>query len=184
LNVQLRSPPHVVGGIGDHYVPIDFTGWRYVELIEPEGARHADYQWPYGDIYSIYRESVEFGQIETLGLWLNHLPVGKRVSLHLSPLRALPLVKTKLIRPSIAVGGASVTFPVEIESGCYLEFHAPDDCKLYGPQGELIRQVNPEGQVPIVERGDNRVQFRCNTPAGTSARAHVTVITQGKPLSP
>ena len=49
LNFQLRSPEHLVGTLADHYVPIDFTGWRYVELIEPEGARWSDYQWPYGN---------------------------------------------------------------------------------------------------------------------------------------
>jgi len=182
LNVQLRSPAHVVGGIDDHYVPIDFTGWRYFELIEPEGARHADYQWPYGDIYSIYRESVQFGQVETLGIWLNDLPPGKPVTCYLGPLMALPLAQTRLIRPTIAIGSAAIVFPVEIESGCYLEFHAPDDCKLYGPQGEILRQVKPEGPVPQLNPGDNPVEFRCDAPPGTSARAHVTVITRGRRL--
>ena len=77
LNVQLRSPTHISHGIGDHYIPIDFTGWRYFELIEPEGERHAEYPWPYGGIYSIYRESVNYGQVASLGLWYNNLPPGK-----------------------------------------------------------------------------------------------------------
>lgn len=184
LNFQLRSPHHVAGGIGDHYVPIDFTGWRYFELIEPEGARHADYQWPYGGLYAIYRESPNFGAIESLSLWLNNLSPGKKASCYLSPIKALPLVSTKLIRPSITVGGATLVFPVEIESGQYLEFNSPADCKLYGPQGQLLRELKPEGPLPELSPGANAVRFQCGSPPGGRARAQITIITQGQPLKP
>jgi hypothetical protein len=182
LNIQLRSPSHLSHGIGDHYIPIDFTGWRYFELIEPEGERHADYQWPYGGIYAIYRESVNFGQVETVGLWYNNLPVGKNATCYLSPIKALPLVKTKLVNPTISLGNATITFPVEIESGSYLEFTSMTDCKLYGPKGELTREVTPQGQMPTLERGENEIRFRCEGPAGVNPRARVTVIGRGNPL--
>jgi hypothetical protein len=182
LNLQLRSPHHLSGGIGDHYIVIDFTGWRYFELIEPEGARHAELAWPYGDIYSIYRESVQFGQIETLGLWYNRLPPGKKVACYLSPIKALALAPLRLTNPAITVGGQTIVFPAEIDSGSYLEFLGPGDCKLYGPQGQLVREVKPEGPIPMLDPGENRVEFRATT-AGSSPRAHVTVITQGEPVA-
>jgi len=182
LNVQIRSPEHIVGGIGDHYIPIDFTGWRYFELIEPEGARHADYQWPYGGLYAIYRESVSFAHVESLSLWYNKLSPGKKATCYLGPIKAVPLAPTKLIRPSITVGGATLVFPVEIESGAYLEFQSPADCKLYGPQGQLVREVKPEGQVPTLAVGPNEVRFQCASPPSIRARAQVTIITQGTPL--
>ena len=77
---------------------------------------------------------------------------------------------------------SQLTFPVEIESGCYLEFHALDDCRLYGPQGELVRTVVPTGAVPQLAAGDNTLEFRCDSPPGVRSRAYVTVITQGEPL--
>ncbi len=182
LNFQLRSPEHLVGNLADHYVPIDFTGWRYVELIEPEGARWSNYRWPYGNMYAIYRESIQHGQISSLGLWYTNLPQGKQVSCFLSPIKALPLVATKVINPSVCVGDAQLTFPVEIDSGCYLEFNSLDDCRLYGPQGELMRTVRPAGSVPQLATGENTLDFRCDAPPGVRARAFVTVITQGQPL--
>ena len=183
LNLQLQSPHHLSHAIGDHYVLVDFTGWRYFELIEPEGQRHADYAWPYGGIYSIYRESVSYGQVQSLGLWVNHLAPGKTAACFLSPVKALALVAGKLVNPAVTVGGRTVTFPVEIPSGHYLELHAPDDCKLYGPKGELVRQVTPQGEIPALAAGENEVAFRADTPAGTSPRAHVTVITHGEPVA-
>jgi hypothetical protein len=180
LNLQLRSPAHLVSGIGDHYVPIDFTGWRYLELIEPEGRRWADYQWPYGDLYSIYREGTVAGAISSLGLWYNHLPPGGRVACRISEVRALPLVPTRLIHPAIRVGDREVVFPVEMESGCYLELNGPGDCRLYGPKGRLLRQVKPRGELPVLASGENAVRFRCDAPAGVSARAGVNVWTLGR----
>lgn len=182
LNVQLKSPSHLSHGIGDHYIPIDFTGWRYFELVEPEGERHAGFTWPYGNIYSIYRESVHFGQVETLGFWYNNLPPGKPVACFLSPIRAMPLVGIKLAQPVVTVNGAKIRFPVEIESGCYLEFASAGDCKLYGPKGELLCEVKPEGPAPVIVQGENKIQFTCGVPEGVNARANVTIITEGEPL--
>ncbi len=182
LNFQLRSPRHLVSGIGDHYVVVDFAGWRYFELIEPEGPRYADYAWPYGDIYSIYRESVQFAQIESLSLWYNHLPPGKEVVCYLSPIKALPLVPLKLRQPRVTVAGHTVMFPVELESGCYLELLGPDECTVYGPQGEVLARVKPEGTIPGLQAGHNELQFQADA-GGLRPRANVTIITRGAPLS-
>jgi len=182
LNIQVRSPEHISGAIGEHYVTIDFTGWRYVELIEPEGERYAEYTWPYGHIYSIYRESVNYDQVETLSLWYNNLPPGGTATCYLSPIEALPLVSGTLIRPAVTLGDRTIRFPVEIESGCYLEFRSTSDCMLYGPQGEPIREVEPEGEIPFLEPGDNQVAFTCEAPEKIRPRACVTVISQGEPL--
>jgi len=182
LNFQVRSPEHLAGGIGEHYVIIDFVGWRYIELIEPEGQRYADYSWPYGGIYSIYRESVNYGQVEKLSLWYNNLPPNKTVKCYLSPIKGLSLMQVKLRQPAVTVGNKAMLFPVEIESGCYLEFHSMSDCKLYGPKGELISEVEPQGDVPILEAGENQVKFTGGVSDNANARANVTVISQGVPL--
>ena len=71
---------------------VDFTGWRYFELVEPESRRWALYAWPYGDPYSIYRESVNFSQVASLSIWFNNIPPGKAVTCYLSPIKAMPLL--------------------------------------------------------------------------------------------
>lgn len=184
LNVQLQSPPHISHAIGDHYIPIDFTGWRYFELIEPEGAQYADYQWPYGGIYSIYRESVNFSQVQSLGLWYNNLPPGKPATCYLGPIKAIPLVPLKLVNPVVTVDEVSLRFPVVMESGSYLEFFSVEDCKLYGPKGELLQEVKPEGPVPELAAGDNHVTFACETAGRVNPRARITVISYGQPILP
>jgi hypothetical protein len=184
LNLQLRCPEHVVAGIGDHYIVVDFTGWRYFELVEPESRRWAFYSWPYGDPYSIYRESVIFNQVSSLSLWFNNLPPGKSVTCHLSAVKALPLSKSVLRRPSVTLAGKTVLYPTDLESGSYLEAISPTDCKVYGPNGQLLREVQPEGDFPVLEAGGNQLSFSCESTTHLHPRAKVTVISEGPALVP
>ena len=92
------------------------------------------------------------------------------------------MASTKLANPAVTIGKKTILFPTEIESGSYLELNGPSDCKLYGPKGELIRQVTPQGEIPLLQRGQNEVKFRADMPAGVSARARVTVISAGEPF--
>lgn len=94
----------------------------------------------------------------------------------------MPLVNTRLIKPAVSIGDRTIVFPVEIESGCYLEFNSPSDCKLFNRSGKLLSDVKPQGPVPVLATGDNLVKFASNSPAGVSARANVTVISRGKVL--
>jgi len=183
LNFQLRSPEHLPAGYADHYVPIDFTGWRYVELIEAEGDRCPNYRWPYsGAYYDLYRETVYYDQVSSLGIWCTNVPAGKTATCRLGPIRALPLIKARLTNPAVTLNGRTVTFPVTMESGSYLEWTAPDDCKLYGPNGETLADVKPQGDPPTLEPGENQVEFHCGTGTPATPRARVTMIAQGDPM--
>jgi len=182
LNLQQTSPAHLSHGIADHYVTIDFTGWRYIELVEPEGARHAEYSWPYGGNYAIYRESLRPAQLETFSLWYNNLPPKGKVGCHLSPIRALPVAKAVLHHPSLAINGQRLTFPVDIETGQALEFRPPSDCRLFGPQGEELAQVTLTGPLPTLVPGDNVLAFSCSAPGGLNPRARVSVGAAGEPM--
>jgi hypothetical protein len=183
LNFQLRSPQHISHGIGDHDVIVDFVGWRYFQLIEPEGERYSEYSWNYGSPYAIYRESVNYNHIESLSIWYNNIPEKGTVTCYLRPVEAMPLVSIKLINPAVTIGDKTIVFPVEMESGSYLEFYSMSDCKLYGQKGELLQEVIPQGQIPDLKRGDNRISFKCDVSPNASARARITVISKGEPLS-
>lgn len=183
LNLQLRSPHHTVyGGYGEHYVRLDYTGWRYFEMVEPEGGAIKDHQWPYnGGYYAIYREEVDFSQVETLSLWCNRVPKGREAAPVLSAVKALPLVKQPLKNPSVTVDGVTVTFPVTLETGAYLEYNGPGDCKHYAPNGELVGEVVPQGGELLLATGANSLAF--SSEAGERpARALLTVTSLGEPF--
>jgi hypothetical protein len=161
---------------------VDFEGWQYFELIEPESERIQDLAWPYKGAYGIFREFVDYTEVAKLSFWYNLLPNNREVNCLLSPIKALPLIKARLIHPTVEVNGKSIRFPVTVESGCTLEFSSPSDCKLYGPKGEALQAVTPEGEVPWVETGDNSIRYNCEVEPTVRGRANVTIITRGEPL--
>jgi hypothetical protein len=184
INFRLESPIHIsYGAVADHYVMVDFTGWRYCELIETESTRWSDYVWQDGKwLYNVYRELIDFNTIESLSIWYNNLPPGREVTCYLSPVKALPMVPVTLRNPSITIGDKTIVFPVSMESGSYLEFYSPTECRLYGPKGEIIAEIKPKGEIPLLENGKNTVTFTCDKTGSLSARAYVTVLSYGDPL--
>ena len=179
LNLQLKNPTHLSSVNSDHYIIVDFTGWRYFELIEPEGWRHAQYAWPYAGGYAIYRQSLRYSSVEALNLYYNHLPPEDTVTCHLSPIKALPTARAKLSNVTVTVGGQTIRFPVVIPTGCYLELRSKTNCKLYGPKGELMANVTPEGDIPTLDAGENQIRFACECTPDVRPRAYVTVISSG-----
>ena len=68
LNLQLNGPDHL-DCVCDHYITVDFEGWRYCELVEPETDRFEAHSWPYNRcVYKTYRERFPYGQLAQLSL--------------------------------------------------------------------------------------------------------------------
>ncbi|HOL94469.1 MAG TPA: hypothetical protein PLH79_08990 [bacterium] len=184
LNLQLRSPEHLIGGYGERYIVIDFTGWKYFELIEMESERYSDYRWPYGSLYSAYRENLVFSQVDHLNVWLNNIPAGQSVECQISPIQALPTVSMTIKNPTVRVGDTKITFPVELQSGEYIEMFSAADCKHYGKDGNVIANVKPVGNLPLLRNEMNTLEFQCEPDLDLNPRVKVTVIcedtTEGK----
>lgn len=197
VNLRLRSPDWVISGFADHYITIDFKGWRYFELIEPEDERVLDFwwpdesragEWPRGDAaeerlsrfgYEVFRNSMDFTRIESLGIWFHNLPPGRTVKCAFSPVRAVRLVGGEIREPSLQVAGRRIVFPAALASGQYLEFEGDGDAVLYGRDGGRISGITPAGDAPRLSSGSNGVAFSCGNKSGLRPRARVVVNVAG-----
>ncbi len=197
LNLQLENEDHISNAICDHFVPVDFKGWRYFEFVEPDSDRLADYGWPYSSprfdweakkkrlmssVYPLFINWTDYSRVRFLNLWFSNLPKENSVECYLSPIKALPLQKVKLKNPAIRVGGRTLTFPIELESGCYLEFHSLTDCRAFDARGEVVAELNLSGQVPLFAAGSNDVEFHYDSSTSASPRVRVTLISEGGPI--
>lgn len=182
LNFQLRSPSHLSGAVGEHYVTIDFVGWRYVELIEHDSDRYADYAWPYPGGYAMYRELVHYDAVESLTIWCNHLPPGETITVDLRPVRALPLLTQPLVNPTLTLAGTPVRLPVTIDSGCYLELAPTGEGQLYGQRGEPLAEVSVDHGLPALTTGEQEFSLVSEGPPAPAARARVTLFFRGDPF--
>ena len=184
LALRLESPRHVsFGAVADRYLTVDFTGRRFFTLVETESSRWSDYEWNDGKgLYNVYRETINFGAVESVSLWYNNLPPGQETKCVIGAVKALPLVACTVKHPTLTVNGQTLVIPVDLTSGGFLEFNGTDDCTLYGPKGETLAKVTVPGHAPLLRAGQNQFRFSCDPVEGPGPRAKVVVISSGNPL--
>ena len=190
IALRLESPQHIAfGAIADRYITVDFTGPRFFTLVETESTRWSDYVWNDGKgLYNVYRETIDFGAVESVSVGYQNLPPGKEVKCRIGPVKALPMLAGTVKDPALTVNGTTFVFPVEMTSGCWIEFGGWDDCALYSPKGEHLKQVTPQlsagqaGTLPILQATENSLQFSCASAPGPSPRVKVTVFCRGEEL--
>jgi hypothetical protein len=184
IALRLESPRHIAfGAIADRYVTVDFIGRRFFTLVETESTRWSDYAWDDGKgLYNVYRETIDFGAVDSVSLGYQNLPPGKEAKCRLGPVKALPMLAGTVIDPAITLNGTTVLFPVEMSSGCWIEYGGQGDCTLYGPKGESLKPVTPRGPLPILQAGDNSVHVTCGPAQGPSPRVKVTLFSEGEEL--
>jgi hypothetical protein len=184
IAVRLESPRHIAfGAVADRYITVDFTGRRHFTLVETESARWSDFVWNDGKgHYSVYRENVDFGAIESVSLWYNNLPQGREVRCVIGPVKAVPMIACIVKNPAVTINGRTVVFPVEMTSGSYLELDAGGHCVLYGPKGEQLADVAVQGPMPVLAPGENPIRFISEVTGGPPARVRLTIVSQGPPL--
>lgn len=184
ITIRLESPRHVsFGAVADRYITVDFTGPRLFTLVETESNRWSDYVWNDGKwLYNVYRETIDFGAVESLGVWYNNLPANEQTKCIIGPVKALPMVACTVKNPIVTVNGQAMAFPVEMQSGSYLEFDGGNDCELYSSTGQLITRVMPDGEVPVLLAGENHIRFSCDATNGPDPRVKLTLISYDEPL--
>jgi hypothetical protein len=185
LNFRIESPKHISHGArGDHFVKIDFKGWKYFELVEVESSEFSNYLWPDSGlyVYDSYRHTVQFKSVDKIQIWFNNLTPGKDIKCMIGSIKALPMVASAIQDPCIETETGKIVFPVRMEPGMYLELRAQSDCKLYSSKGELLQDVKIEGDIPVLRAGDNNISFSCKGNGDLNQRVQVTVISEGKPL--
>jgi hypothetical protein len=184
IAIRLESPRHIsLGAVADRYITIDFTGPRLITLVETESSRWSDYGWNDDKwLYNVYRETIDFGTVESLSIWYNNLPSDKQTKCIIGPIKAMPMMPCTLKNPVVTVNGNVIELPVEIRSGNYLEFNEGNDCILYGSKGEKITKVRLDNQVPVFLDGENHIRFSCDAVEGPAPRVKLTLIAHGEPL--
>lgn len=186
LNVQLGTPREYHRALSDHYVRLDFAGWRYVALLirERDVAKMGERSWPYGGTHELYRNTLDMAHVSEINLYLNDLPPGQATEVVLSPIVALAILATEMKNPSLAAGGRTIALPVALKSGDFLELGFGGRCIHYNEKGDLLARVRSPSPAewPVLKGGDNALEFACEPQAGTTARAEVTVRAAGEPF--
>lgn len=180
LWVEVASPSHIAFGISVHRIALDFTGWQYFALVEPEGDIAARYAWP-GHPRS-YENWVSYEHIHTIRIYLRDLPANTPVNCAISTIKAMPLASVAIKNPCVTVNNKQISFPVEMKRGYFIELLSETDCKLYDNFGAFVQEVIPDGSIPQLHNGRNALSFGCIYPNDGPAVHRVVTICSGEPL--
>ena len=184
IAVRLESPQHLAyGAIADRYVAVDFTGPRYLPLVETESWRWSNYQWNDGkSMYNAYRETIRYDVVSSVSVWYQNLPPGRTVKCRVGPIKALPMVQATLKNPALTVNGERIEFPVELPSGGWLEYNGGDDFAVFGSNGEPLGRQSLKGSPPRLRAGENRMELLCPSAPEPVPRVKVSVFSQGEEI--
>ncbi len=180
LAIRMESPAHLsFGAVADRYLLLDFTGPRQFSLVETESSRWSDYTWNDDKSpYNIYRETINFGMVNKVSVWLQNVPMHREVKVALGPIRAVPMQAISLKNPVLTVGGKKLTIRAEVPAGGWIEGRSPSGCQVYGPKGEPIGRATVEGEWPEVPHGPLDLTFACEAQE-VPPRSRVVIFTTG-----
>jgi hypothetical protein len=184
IALRLESPRHIsFGALADRYITVDFTGRRLFTLVETESTRWQDYDWGDGKwAYNVYRETIDFGTVESVSVGLQNLAPGNETRCTVGPVKALPMLPGVVRNPTLTLNGTTVMIPLDLPSGSWIECKGPEGCVLYGSRGEVLKTLSLPGAWPTLKSGENRVQFSSKTSSGPAPRARITVFCRGEEL--
>jgi len=183
VNIRLRSELWVGSAIADHFIKVDFTGWRYFSFYESQNGEMGHDDWPraeleyrvYDDVkqfYASYTNAVNYDQINNVDI----LTSGKGTyDLRMKPIVALPHREQTLSNPSITINGQKVTFLTQLKSGTYLECSADGECVVYDSKGRVVDTPAVAGHIPVVHPGANELTITSSGPSPYLKRAVVTL---------
>ena len=182
LNVQAMSPREYGRSYSEHYVKLDFTGWRYMEmpLREKDAAEYLDHKWPYAGGYAeVFHRIVNQKYVSAVKLYLNDVPPGGSAEAAVGEIRFVRQRDAGCRRPSVIVNGRMFAAPFDLKSGDFAEYGD-------GFWTHLDRNRTPIERVAAAEpislvRGKNSIAYHAGVmTAGTWPRAEVTLFTFGE----
>lgn len=180
LNMQLCNPREYGECFDEHYVRLDFNGWREIEFLarERDAEDFGKYVWPYGsDPYAVYRYALQTNRVSSVALALNEVPVGRTATVEVADFRTVSAVANELRDAVVTVGGRPCPVPFSLASG---EFACLENGAWthYSEQGDPLACCRAAGLPPLVA-GANEMRFAATGRDGLPSRAEVTVFSLG-----
>ena len=182
LNFVCRGAREYHAGTSDHYVRLDFTGWRYfaVAMREREGYASADYEWPYsGWIHDHLRTTINTKYMNEFAIYLNDIEQGKSAAVEVSEVRALETYGVEATGLALDINGTRHELPFTLASGDYAELEGTVWTR-YSEMGEPVESAKVKSQVSL-RKGVNSLAIGGAFSDGAPLRVNTTMFALGAP---
>ena len=124
LNVQVKTPREYGLCYSEHYVRLDFTGWRTMEMPfrETDAEEFGDLQWPYSGGYAeVFHRAINMNNVSAVTLYLNELPPKGSATALVTDVKLVPMAELAFAESMVMVNGRRLTIPFTLKSGEFAE---------------------------------------------------------------
>ena len=183
LNVQLETPREYGQSFSEHYVTLDFTGWRDFEMPmrERDVERFLDYEWPYRHPWSsVFHRKLNTENVSAVNFYLNEIPAGGRAVAEVTDVTLVPQRVLRAERHAVILNGREIVIPFALESGCFAELEE-GVWTLYSFLGEPLERRRT-GDAFELSAGANEIAYGGTSSDGTRPCAELTVFALGSPV--
>lgn len=125
LNVQVMTPREYGLCYSEHYVKLDFTTWRYMEMPfrETDAEEFCNHKWPYSGGYAeVFHRVINMNEVSAVKLYLNDVPAHGAAEVRVTDVKLLPQRETQLTRGVFTVNGQAFPVPFTLASGEFAEY--------------------------------------------------------------
>ena len=175
LNVQLEQAVPKYLAYSEHYIRVDFSGWRYfaLHLRERDAYDYPKHRWPYSHnrlntATEVYRTEIMGQSVEYVNLWLNDIPAGGTTRVEVTDVRAVGRHPIEIADGVVTLNGEDVRVPFVLESGEYAEL-ANGAWTKFSAKGEPIARRCASANGRCRSRSDWRMARRCAATGGRGA---------------
>lgn len=152
LNVQPHTPREFGEARSEHYITLDFNGWRDFEMPfrERDAERYPDYVWPYTGYAEVFHRILNMNNLDAVNFYLNEIPPGGIARAEITDIRLVRQVPTVASMVEGDVNGRRFTLPFPLGSGEYAELEDGRWIK-YSENGAPLACSHADERVELVE---------------------------------
>ena len=176
------------GSVRPYYVPIDFTGERYIELPSGETSlsRYYDYDWNNWTGFAswwVTLKGFNYTKVASMTVGFNRIPPKTGVSCAVAGVKALREMNSPLVNPRFTVGGRTVTFPVSLQPQQYLVCEGDGKGLVYDSTWHLLKTIIV-GDLPRFSPGRQTVEVGWGSSGGPApwGRVRLKAVGAGEPV--
>lgn len=179
VSIKMNSLPHVTHSFLERLIKVDFTGWKYFELVETDNGEIPEARAGRSADYAEFREfPLDLNSLTTISVTV----IGENNGIRIRSIKAINEKVNTIKDPELKINGKTIKFGVSINSGEYLEYTAGEKyVNVYDSFGNIAASAEFNGDM-VLKTGNNDFSFNAFSGSGLLNRVRITAIIIGEKI--
>ena len=167
-------------GLCFHILPLNFSGWKYITLCEPN---NGDFPQLLADLVSLskerfvgfvhkyMREIIDYAKISQITIDFHDGAEG----ICLGDIKAMPVSREAVAKPGVCINGHTLRFDCDLKPGSYLEYELGMDHALVYDEYGKSQTCGVDGETPEIPSGASSVTLLGKAEGTRRLAGHIIV---------